>query len=128
MVIDSGPARNGRLAAARRHGPFLSAGTMYGRVCSPLEERINAWTHALGLLASLAALPLLIQFAARRGDGLAVLGMCVFGISLVGAYAASTMYHSVRPGPLKDLWLRVDYAAIYVLIAGTYTPFTLGAL
>jgi hemolysin III len=101
---------------------------MYGRVCSPLEERINAWTHALGLLASLAALPLLIQFAARRGDGLAVLGMCVFGISLVGAYAASTMYHSVRPGPLKDLWLRVDYAAIYVLIAGTYTPFTLGAL
>ena len=88
----------------------------------------NAATHAFGLVASLAALPLLIQFAARRGDALVVLGMTVFGITLVGAYAASTVYHAIEPGPRKDLCLRIDYAAIYLLIAGTYTPFALGVL
>jgi len=57
-----------------------------------------------------------------------VIGMTVFGLTLVAAYASSTVYHAMPPGPAKDLWLRIDYAAIYLLIAGTYTPFTLGAL
>lgn len=89
---------------------------------------MNVATHALGLVASVAALPLLIQIAARNGDALVVLGMSVFGITLICAYAASTMYHAVKPGPAKALWLRVDYIAIFLLIAGTYTPFMLGAL
>lgn len=89
---------------------------------------MNVATHALGLAASIAALPLLIQVAARNGDAWVVLGMSVFGITLVCCYAASTMYHAVRPGPAKEMWLRVDYVAIYLLIAGTYTPFMLGAL
>lgn len=85
-------------------------------------------THALGLVASVAVLPLLIEKAARNGDGWVVFGMTVFAMTLIGCYAASTMYHAVRPGPTKELWLRVDYIAIYLLIAGTYTPFMLGAL
>src|SRR2546428_3223076 len=101
---------------------------MSRRVAWQLEEAVNTATHAVGLLASLAIFPVLIQFAARRGDGLVVLGTAIFGMTLVAAYATSTMYHSVEPGPKKDLWLRLDYTAIYLLIAGTYTPFALGAL
>lgn len=101
---------------------------MSARVCSPSEERFNVVTHAAGLVASLAALPLLVLLAAQKGDALAVIGVLVFGLSLVGVYAASTMYHRVPEGPSKDLWLRLDCAAVYLLIAGTYTPFTLGAL
>src|SRR5213592_3550770 len=101
---------------------------MSSRVGLDTEELLNTATHAVGLIASLAALPLLLQFAIQRGDVLVVIGMAIFGISLVNAYAASTVYHAVKPGPKKDFWLRVDYAAIYLLIAGTYTPFTLGAL
>jgi hemolysin III len=54
--------------------------------------------------------------------------MTVFGITLVCVYAASTMYHAMRPGPAKEMWLRFDYVAIYQLIAGTNTPFMLGPL
>src|SRR5947209_3485849 len=106
----------------------LAGGVMSRRLAIEAEEMANAATHGLGLLASLAALPFLIQFAAHRADVMAVIGVTVFGITLVGAYAASTVYHAMPPGPAKDLWLRIDYAAIYLLIAGTYTPFTLGAL
>jgi len=101
---------------------------MSRRLAIEAEEVANAATHGLGLLASLAALPFLIQFALQRGDAMVVIGVTVFGLSLVAAYAASTVYHTMPPGPTKDLWLRIDYAAIYLLIAGTYTPFTLGAL
>jgi hemolysin III len=79
-------------------------------------------------VASLAALPLLIVLAARRGDAWAIVGASVFGASLVTVYATSTIYHSLKLGPSKELWRRLDHAAIYLLIAGTYTPFTLGAL
>jgi len=101
---------------------------MSRRLALETEEVANAATHGLGLLASLAALPFLIQFAAQRSDAMAVIGVSIFGVTLVGAYAASTVYHAMPPGPSKELWLRIDYAAIYLLIAGTYTPFTLGAL
>lgn len=101
---------------------------MSARVCSASEERFNVVTHAAGLVASLAALPLLVLWAAQQSDALAVVGVLVFGLSLVAVYAASTMYHRVPAGPRKDLWLRLDCAAVYLLIAGTYTPFTLNAL
>lgn len=92
------------------------------------EEIANAATHGVGLVASVVALPLLILLAARRGDTWSVVGASVFGGSLVSLYATSTVYHVLRPGPAKHLWRRLDHAAIYLLIAGTYTPFTLGAL
>ena len=101
---------------------------MTSAVSRQLEEVANAVTHGLGLVASLAALPLLIVLAARRGDAWAIVGASVFGASLVTVYATSTIYHSLRLGPAKELWRRLDHAAIYLLIAGTYTPFTLGAL
>ena len=85
-------------------------------------------THGVGLLASVIALPLLVLLAARGGDAATVAGVAVFGITLVGAYGASTIYHSCVPGPRRDMWRRMDQAAVFLLIAGTYTPFTLGPL
>jgi hemolysin III len=101
---------------------------MTSAVGRQIEEVANAVTHGLGLVASMAALPLLIVLAARRGDAWAIVGASVFGASLVTVYATSTIYHSLRLGPSKELWRRLDHAAIFLLIAGTYTPFTLGAL
>ena len=92
---------------------------------SPLEERMNVYTHGLGLLLSLVALVLLIIRSYVYGTVWHLVSFSVFGTSLVLLYAASTLYHSakdpVRRGRLKIL----DHASIYLLIAGTYTPFTL---
>jgi hemolysin III len=94
-----------------------------------LSETIaNAVTHGLGLLASVVALPLLIVTALRRGDSLEVTGAAVFGISLVLLYGASTLYHSFPQSSSNKLFRVIDHSAIYVLIAGSYTPFALGPL
>lgn len=98
------------------------------RCPSPGEEVANALSHGLGLVASIAALPVLIVLAAHRGDAWAIVGASVFGASLVSLYLTSTVYHALPVSPAKQMWRRLDHAAIYVLIAGTYTPFTLGAL
>ena len=92
------------------------------------EEIANAVTHGVGLLASLVAFPLLILAAVARGDSWYVVGCSVFGATLVALYAASTLYHAVPHGRAKRTLRVVDHAAIYLLIAGTYTPFTLGVL
>jgi hemolysin III len=92
------------------------------------EEIANALTHGAGLLASLIGVPLLIATYLARGDALMVLGVSVFAASLVAVYTTSTLYHAV-PHPRAKRVLRVaDHVAIYLLIAGTYTPFTLGVL
>jgi hemolysin III len=92
---------------------------------TPGEEIANSLTHGLGLALSIAGLTVLVTFAALRGDAWTVTGCAVFGASLVLLYAASTLYHSLR----SRYWRRVlrvfDHAAIFLLIAGTYTPFTL---
>ena len=92
------------------------------------EEAANALTHGVGLLASLAALPVLIVAAASRHDAWQVAGVVVFGATLVSLYAASTMYHAVANAHAKRRLRLLDHCAIYLLIAGTYTPFTLGVL
>ena len=92
------------------------------------EELANAMSHGLGLVASLAALPVLIIVGLQRGDELAALGAAIFGVALLSVYVTSTVYHALPPGAAKDRWRRLDHAAIYILIAGTYTPFSLGAL
>lgn len=99
-----------------------------GRINVTVEELANVATHGLGLVASIAAFPILVLLAARSGDVGVIVGVTIFAATLVGAYAASTVYHAVPPGPRKDLWKRLDQTAVYLLIAGTYTPFTLGAL
>jgi len=91
------------------------------------EELANGVSHALGLLASLAAAPILL-IAAARGGGWTVLGAAVFATSMVCLYLASTLYHSLRGPRAKNFFRVLDHAAIFILIAGTYTPFTLGAL
>jgi hemolysin III len=101
---------------------------MEGRTAITLEEFVNVATHGIGLAASLAALPVLVWLAARAGDATVVAGVSIFAVTLVIAYAASTVYHAMPPGPRKRFWRRVDQAAVYLLIAGTYTPLAVGAL
>ena len=92
------------------------------------EERANVLTHGLGLLGAVAVAPVLIVGSVSRGSAADIVAASVFGASLVLLYLASTAYHAVRPGTGKQFLRRLDHAAIYVLIAGTYTPFTLGVL
>ncbi len=90
-------------------------------------ERLNSLTHMLGLALALVGAPVLIFRAAHRGDALQVISCTVFSLSMLALYAASTLYHSVR-GAAKAHWAKVDHCAIYLLIAGTYTPFALVTL
>lgn len=92
------------------------------------EAIANSVTHGLGLLASLIALPVLVVGAANRGDAAEITGAIIFGISLVVLYGASTVYHSFAHSPARRVLRLIDHSAIYVLIAGSYTPFALGAL
>ena len=95
---------------------------------SPAEERVNISSHAIGLLLSVVALALLVIHASSNGDVWHIVSFSVFGASLIILFAASTIYHSSRD-PASRARLRVlDHASIYVLIAGTYTPFTLVTL
>lgn len=93
------------------------------------EEVANAVSHGAGLLATLAFLPVLIVVAARRHDAWGVVGAAVFGISMALLYSTSLFYHAMPHRTLaKRVWRVLDHSAIYILIAGTYTPFALGAL
>jgi hemolysin III len=85
------------------------------------EELANAMTHGLGVVLSLAGLAWLVTAVSAHGDALHMTGAVVFGVTLVLLYASSTLYHGVRKGKLKQLFLRCDYAGIFLLIAGTYT-------
>lgn len=94
----------------------------------PAEEIANSISHGLGLLAAIAAIPVLVLTAARGQNSSYVVGVVVFGGSVVLLYLASTLYHSLSHGPVKRFFRLIDHSAIFLLIAGTYTPFTLGAL
>jgi len=89
------------------------------------EEIANSLTHGLGLILSIGGLSVLVTLAAVRGDAWTVVGCAVFGASLVLLYAASTLYHALRSPRWKRVLRVADHAAIFLLIAGTYTPFTL---
>ncbi|MDO8540563.1 MAG: hemolysin III family protein [Opitutaceae bacterium] len=95
------------------------------RVYSRGEEIANWVTHGLGLALSIAGLTLLIVFSSRRGDAWHVVSFTVFGLTLLTLYAISTFYHIERSERRKMLFRKLDHAAIFLLIAGTYTPFLL---
>ncbi len=95
---------------------------------SPLEEKLNIYSHAVGFLLSMLALVLLVKHALNDGDIWHIFSFSIFGISLILLYAASTVYHRAEDPQLRNRLRVVDHAAIYVLIAGTYTPFTLVTL
>ncbi len=95
---------------------------------SKAEERLNILSHFLGFLLALAALPLLIIKASVQGTAWHIVSFSVFGASMVLLYAASTLYHYAKRPELRKRLRIFDHAAIYLLIAGTYTPFTLVTL
>jgi hemolysin III len=101
---------------------------MVARTQSLGEEIANSITHGAALLASVVALPVLVLSAVSRGDPWQVTSGAIFGATLILLYLSSTLYHAWRPGPLKRALRVLDHSAIYLLIAGTYTPFLLGAL
>ena len=92
---------------------------------SPLEERINILSHAIGLLLSIIAVVLLVTRASSYGNAWHIVSAAIFGASLITLYAASTVYHSATRAELRARLRIIDHATIYILIAGTYTPFTL---
>ncbi len=99
-----------------------------GRGFTRGEEIANWLTHGLGLMLSIVGLTLLIVFASLRGDAWHVVSFTVFGLTLLLLYATSTIYHALHHNRAKDLFRKLDHAAIFLLIAGTYTPFLLNNL
>lgn len=92
------------------------------------EEIANALSHGLGLLLAVASLPILVWQAARLGSAIDVVAAGVFGATAIVLYGVSTLYHALPSGGAKRWFQRLDHAAIYLFIAGSYTPFTLGVL
>jgi len=92
------------------------------------EEIANSVSHGLGLLAALGAVPFLVIAAVRRGSVSGIVGASIFATTLVLLYLASTMYHALPRPRAKRVLRIVDHGAVFLLIAGTYTPFTLGVL
>jgi len=91
------------------------------------EEIANSISHGVGFLAALIALPVLVVGAVQHGPA-AIVGAAVFATTLVLLYLTSTLYHALAPNRAKRVLRILDHGAIYLLIAGTYTPFTLGVL
>ena len=92
------------------------------------EERANSVSHGLGLAAALAASALLLASAAQRGDAIFLAAVSVYAATGVFLFLASTLYHALPPGHAKGVLLVCDHSAIFLFIAGSYTPFTLGVL
>jgi hemolysin III len=90
-------------------------------------ERLNSITHLIGAVFALAGAAVLVSFAAMDGDIRKTVSFSIYGFTLFLLYLISTLYHSL-PGPAKRIFKVLDHQAIYLLIAGTYTPFTLVAL
>jgi hemolysin III len=91
------------------------------------EEIAHSIIHGLGILLSISGLTVLVTFAALRGNAWHIVGCSIFGATMILAYTASTLYHAI-PGVFvraKEVLRILDHSAIYLLIAGTYTPFTL---
>ncbi|WP_428422340.1 PAQR family membrane homeostasis protein TrhA [Methylibium sp.] len=92
------------------------------------EELANAASHALGLLLALASLPVVVEFAARHGSLVRLVGVSVFSATMILVYFASALYHALPRGRAKRWCNTLDHVAIYLFIAGSYTPVALGRL
>jgi len=92
------------------------------------EEVSNAFSHAVGLTATLVAAPFLIVSTIRNGNPWTITGSGIFAGTMVLLYLASTVYHALPKSKAKRVFRVLDHGAIFILIAGTYTPFTLGVL
>ena len=92
------------------------------------EEVANSISHGLGLVAAIVGTPFLIMHAARVGDAASIVGVSIFAATMLMLYLGSTLYHALPAGKAKHVFRVIEHAAIFLLIAGTYTPFTLGVL
>jgi hemolysin III len=92
------------------------------------EEVANAVSHGLGCLLAVASLPILVWQANRHGGATDIVAAAVFAATMILLYGTSALYHALPQGAAKAWFQRLDHAAIYVFIAGSYTPFTLGVL
>jgi len=110
--------------------PFDSPSRIAGpkREQSQGEEIANSISHGIGLLATLGGTPFLIMHAARYGDAGFFVGTSLFSATIILLYLASTLYHALPMGKAKRVFRVIEHSAIFLLIAGTYTPFTLGVL
>jgi len=90
-------------------------------------ERFNSISHLIGAIAGLLGLMILVVLAVRQGEFWKIVSFSIYGTTLIILYVVSTLYHSLR-GEAKKVFRRLDYCAIYLLIAGSYTPFTLVTL
>lgn len=106
----------------------LSLAVRSKRMQSRGEELANSLSHGFGLIAALVATPFLIEHAVRQGDTGFMVGASIFAATMVLLYLASTLYHALPVGRAKRVFRVIEHSAIFLLIAGTYTPFTLGVL
>ena len=90
-------------------------------------ERFNSISHLVGAIAALIGMTVLVVLASQQGDPWKIVSFSIYGLTLFILYTASTLYHSLK-GRAKDIFQQLDYYAIYLLIAGSYTPFTLVTL
>lgn len=95
---------------------------------TPAEELANTITHGIGLLLAVVCLAVGVVFAALRHNPWTTTSMSIYGATLCLVYLSSTLYHGTTNARAKHVWNVVDHSTIYLLIAGTYTPFTLGPL
>lgn len=109
-------------AALPRHARMVNSDYTFG------EELIHSLTHGVGAALSVVALVALVVLAATRGTTVHVVGYSIYGTSLVALYLASTLYHGIQRPNWRPVLQRLDHACIYLLIAGTYTPFVLISL
>lgn len=105
------------------------AGTStYIRIHWPRHEFVNAVTHFIGFLFALGGVPVLITVASFNGTATEVATFSIYSASLILLYLVSTVYHAAPPGRAKEVLQSLDHMAVYLLIAGTYTPFLLARL
>jgi hemolysin III len=95
---------------------------------SEAEELVNRLTHGLGALLSTVGVTGLIILAARQQDGYRIVSSCIYGAAMITFYCLSTAYHSVRKPYVRYVFRILDHASIYLMIAGSYTPFALVSL
>jgi hemolysin III len=108
--------------------PLAEVPGKHRRAQSLGEEIANAVSHGVGLLATVIASPFLLIAVARRGGPAVVVGASVFAMAAMLLYVTSTLYHALPASRAKRMFRVIDHGAIFLLIAGTYTPFTLGVL
>ena len=102
---------------------FASTSTVHTRLESRAERRADAMVHVIGVTCGLVGCVALAIVASPGADVAVLVSLVIYGAGLLAMLGCSALCNTAKPGPLKELWRRLDHAAIFVMIAGTYTPF-----